>query len=395
MIRQRWTRLPLLLTASALVAVAGASGQASAEAEFELTMQSTWPSGDPHHLNFERWAEQIEKHTQGRVSIETLPAGTIVDAFEVLDAINDGIIDGGHAWSGYWIGKDRAAVMVSSGPAGPFGMDDIDYWGWQWEGGGREVNNWFFQEHLGMDVEWFPSGSTGAQVLGWYNIPLESADDLRGLTLRIPGIPGEMYEGMGVSVVTLPGGEILPAGERGVIDAAEYVGPYIDMRMGFQDVWQYVHAPAYHETVTVAEVMFNGDVWRSFPEDLQDTIELATREHHIWWNQHQNRERALAMRELADQGVEFRKTPDDILEESLEVWHEILLAEYEANEAFRRIAQSQIEWAQNNVVARTMFDPDYKALADVYWAPGGFIERHADELGIEWTAPEYFGVFTN
>jgi TRAP-type mannitol/chloroaromatic compound transport system substrate-binding protein len=391
--KQGWQFLPLIASASILAAFAGAPTEVKAQAEFQLTMQSTWPAGDPHHLNFERWAEQVEKYTQGRVSIETLPAGTIVDAFEVLDAINDQIIDGGHAWSGYWIGKDRAAVMVSSGPAGPFGMDDIDYWGWQWKGGGREVNNWFFREHLGMNVEWFPAGSTGPQVLGWFNTELASADDLRGLTLRIPGIPGEMYEHMGVSVVTLPGGEILPAGERGVIDAAEYVGPYIDLRMGFHDVWQYVYAPAYHETVTVMEVMFNGDVWNSFPEDLQELIKLVTREHFLWWNQHQNKNRKISMGTLEEHGVEFRRTPDDILEESLEAWHHILLEEFRTNEAFRRIASSQLEWARNVVPARHMLDPDYKALAEVYWAPGGFLEQHAEELEVDWQAPEYFGAF--
>ena len=390
--KHQFAKWPTLVAAGAILAVSGAQ-QAQADAEFELTMQSTWASGDPHHLNFERWAEEIEYQTEGRVEIETLPAGAIVDAFEVLDAVSDQIIDGGHAWSGYWIGKDRAAVMVSSGPAGPFGMDDIDYWGWQWKGDGRAVNNWFFQDYMGYDVEWFPLGSTGPQSLGWFNDELASAEDFRGVTLRIPGIPGEMYEGMGLSIVTLPGGEIAPAGERGVIDAAEFVGPYIDIRMGFEDIWQYHYAPAYHETVTVTEGLFNTDVWESFPEDIQRTIELVSREHFIWWNQHQNYNRKVSMDDLYDAGAEFRRTPDDILEESLDVWHEIMVEEYETNEAFREIANSQLEWASHTVVARSILDIGYKDLADVYWAPGGVIEELQDVLEFEWESPAYYDAF--
>lgn len=384
-------------------AVAGLAGLAvclalplSAEGQeqevYELTMQATWPAGDPHYVNFERWAEQVEKHTGGRVQIETLPAGSVVPAFEVLDAVHEQVIDGGHAWSGYWIGKDRAAVMVSSGPAGPFGMDFADYWGWIWLGDGLEVNHWFFQEHLDTNVVWFPSGSTGSQSFGWYNKELNSAEDLAGVTLRIPGIPGEIYEEMGLTVLTLPGGEIVPAGERGVIDAAEYVGPYVDVRMGFHDIWKYHYAPAYHETVTVAEVLFNKDVWESMPEDIRDTITLVSREHHMWWEQHQQMNRKLAMDELVERGVEFRRTPNDILEQSLDAWHDLFMEEYENNEAFRRIANSQMDWASKTVVAKRILEPNHKDIADIYWAPGGFIETM--DLEFDYEAPPYYRAFS-
>jgi TRAP-type mannitol/chloroaromatic compound transport system substrate-binding protein len=381
-----------VLGVAGLALLAAAPGPAGAQ-EFSLVMQATWPAGDPHYFNFERWAAQVEKMTQGRVQIETLPAGAIVPAFEVLDAVHDKIIDGGHAWSGYWIGKDRAAVMVSSGPAGPFAMNAIDWWGWIWEGGGLEVNNWFFQEHLGVDVVWFPSGSTGPQSLGWYNRELTSAEDARGLRLRIPGIPGEMYAAMGLSVITLPGGEIVPAGERGVIDAAEYVGPWIDQAMGFHDIWKFHYAPAYHEVVTVAEVLFNKDVWEAFPQDIQDIITLVTREHHVWFENIKYREHSRAMAELVEKGVEFRRTPDDILEESIVAWHAILEREYTTNEAFRRIANSQLEWASHVVVTKRILEPDWKALADIYWRPGGFVET-SDFLEFEYEAPPYYYVFS-
>jgi TRAP-type mannitol/chloroaromatic compound transport system substrate-binding protein len=376
-----------------LAAVVAAPTAAPAQETYRLTMQATWPAGDALFANFQRWADQVGKYTSGRVQIEALPAGAVVSAFEVLDAVSDRVIDGGHAASAYWIGKDRAAVLITGGPAGPFGLDAWDYWGWAWEGGGHEVVNWFFQDHLGLDVVWFPSGDTGSQSFGWYNVELSSVEDLEGLRLRIPGIPGEIYSAMGASVITVPGAEILPAGERGVIDAAQYVDPYVDLQMGFHDVWRYHYAPAYDQKATVIELLFNRDAWEELPEDLQAIITLVTREHHFWWEQHQQMNRRFAMDELVERGVEFRRTPQDILDRSLEVWHQILEQEYGANEAFRRIADSQAEWASQVVVAKRILEPDYKELADVYWAPGGFVAT-SDVLGLEYEVPPYYHTFT-
>jgi TRAP-type mannitol/chloroaromatic compound transport system substrate-binding protein len=384
--------VPALVAAGAVGLAGGAATQAQEQETFQLTVQSAYPSGAPQYQGYERWIEQVERLTGGRVQIEFMPAGSVVPAFEVLDAVSEGIIDGGHAWSGFWVGKDRAAVMVSSGPGGPFGMDWSDYWGWIWEGGGLEVNNWFFQEHLGMNVQWFPAQSDGAQSLGWFNRELTSAEDLRGLTLRIPGIPGEMYQHMGVTVVTLPPGEVLAAGDRGVIDAAELAGPYVDIAFGLHDVWTYHYAPAYHEIVTVQEFLINRDIWSDLPDDIQAIIEHTLREHHLWWEQHKQYNQRVAMDQMAELGVEFHRTPDDILEESLEAWHQIFEEEYEANEAFRRIVNSQLEWASHTVVAKRIIEPDYKAITDIYWAPGGFLDE-ADYVEFEWEAPEYYERF--
>jgi TRAP-type mannitol/chloroaromatic compound transport system substrate-binding protein len=385
-----------LLTGTALAAIVGIGAfgapTTALSQEFNLTFQSTWSSADPHQTNFVRWTEEIERNTMGRVRIQALPAGAVVPAFEVLDAVHERVIDGGHAWAGYWVGKNRASVMVSSGPGGPFGMDAVDYWGWIWNGGGLEVNNNFFNNVLNADVYWMPMGSSGPQSLGWYNVELTSAEDLRGLRLRIPGIPGEMYADMGLSVITLPGGEIVPAGERGVIDAAEFVNPYHDEALGFEDVWSIHYAPAYHETVTVMEILFNQEVWDSIPEDLQKVITATTQAHYFWWETHKHTQNKGAMERLAEKGVEFRRTPEDILEESLEAWHRIMATEYANNEAFRTIADSQLEYASQAVVARRILEPDWKAIADQYWAPGGLVER-GEAVEFEYTAPDYYDRF--
>jgi TRAP-type mannitol/chloroaromatic compound transport system substrate-binding protein len=390
------TLMKKLLTGTAMAAIVGLGAfgapTTALSQEFNLTFQSTWSAADPHQTNFVRWAEEVTRNTMGRVRIETLPAGAVVPAFEVLDAVHERVIDGGHAWAGYWVGKNRASVMVSSGPGGPFGMDAVDYWGWIWNGGGLEVNNNFFNNVLNADVYWMPMGSSGPQSLGWYNKELTSAEDLRGLRLRIPGIPGEMYADMGLSVITLPGGEIVPAGERGVIDAAEFVNPYHDEALGFEDVWSFHYAPAYHETVTVMEILFNREVWDSLPEDLQKVITATTQAHYFWWETHKHMSNKGAMERLAEKGVEFRRTPEDILEESLDAWHRIMANEYANNEAFRTIADSQLQYASQAVVARRILEPDWKAIADQYWAPGALVER-GEAVEFDYTAPDYYDRF--
>jgi TRAP-type mannitol/chloroaromatic compound transport system substrate-binding protein len=385
-------QLKMMLVAAAAGTALIWPGDGRAQETFNFTFQSAYPAGDPQFLHFGEWAESIRQYSNGRLNIETLPAGAVVPAFEVLDSTHDRVIDGAHAWSGFWVGKDRAAVMVSSGPAGPFGMDWSDMWGWYYQGGGLDEVNWFFQDHLDLNVMWRPLLSSGAQPLGWFNQEIASADDLRGLRLRIPGIPGEMYEGMGVSVITLPGGEIVPAGERGVIDAAEFVGPWIDFALGFQEVWNIYYAPAYHEVVTVGEVLINRDAWNELPEDLQGIYELVTEVSMLRWEQKQQRQDKIHMDRMQEAGVQFRRTPDDVLEESLEVWHRIMETEYTANPAFKRLVDSQLEWASHVVPAKRILEPNFQALADIYWGPGGFLET-ADFLDFTWEVPDYYATF--
>ena len=190
----------------------------------------------------------MEKVSGGRLKIEHLPAGAIVGAFEVLDATNRGVIDGGHTAAAYWVGKHFAAGLLCCPPGGPFGMDHHDFLGWMYEGGGLELYQEFYQEVLNMQVVAFPILPIGPQALGWFKDVIRSWDDFKGMKYRIPGVAAEVFKAAGVSVVTLPGAEILPAAERGVIDAAEWVGGLEDLRLGFHNVWKIHYTPSMHET---------------------------------------------------------------------------------------------------------------------------------------------------
>ena len=162
-----------------------------------------------------------------------MPAGQVVPAFEVLDATHKKVIDGAHTWAGYWVGKNKAAILFTGGPGGPFGMDHMDYLSWMWHGGGLEMYNKFYQETLKLNVVAFPILSTSPQALGWFKKQIESLADFKGQKCRQTGIAAEIMNEMGMRTVNMPGGEIMPAAERGTIDCAEWVGGIEDLRFGF------------------------------------------------------------------------------------------------------------------------------------------------------------------
>jgi TRAP-type mannitol/chloroaromatic compound transport system substrate-binding protein len=386
-IRKTFWILPLVLVVAVVIGlVARDSG---AQQSFTLKMQAAWPSGSLLYHNFQQWAKRVEQLSGGRLKIETLPSGAVVPPFEILDAVHGGVLDGAHSWGGYWVGKNRAAILTTGGPAGPFGMDFWDYIGWVHHGDGLKLINEFYQKDLRSDIVWFPVLPAGPQSFGWFKKEIKSLADVKGVKYRIPGIAGEIYSRLGMSVVTLPGAEIVPAGERGVIEAAEWVGPAEDIAMGFHDIWKFHYGGAYHESVTVGDVIFNRAVFNKLPADLQAIIQVAATETlFTWWNWFQA-EQARAMRELETKHkVTFGIMPNDIQEASLKAWHDIAEREYKQNPAFKRMLDSQIEWASRVVPARRTLSPDYNATADRYWGPGGFMEKSPFEA--KWKAPEWW-----
>ena len=198
----------------------------------------------------------------GRLEIEVAPAGTIVPAFEVLDAVHKKVIDGGHTAAAYWVGKQRAATLFGPAPGGPFGMDMMDYMGWIYDGGGLELYRELYQDQLKRDVIPIPMTAVANQVLGWFKRPVANWEDLKGRKCRETGITAEVFSKSGMSPVNMPGGEIVPAGERGVIECGEWVGPAEDMKIGFQSVWKHYYMPSTHEPATVLELLINADVWK-------------------------------------------------------------------------------------------------------------------------------------
>jgi TRAP-type mannitol/chloroaromatic compound transport system substrate-binding protein len=340
----------------------------AAQGTTTLTMQASWPASLTLYENFQMFADRVDKLSGGRLKIETTPAGAIVPAFEVLDATDKGVIDGAHTWAGYWQGKHKAAILFTGGPGGTFGMDYIDFLGWMYEGGGFEMYQEFYRDVIKLDVVAIPILPSGPQAFGWFKRPIKDLADFRGLKCRETGIAAEVFTEMGMRVVNMPGGEIIPAAERGVIDCAEWIGGVEDLRLGFHNVWKYHYTPGMHESVTVGEVLFNRDIWDGLAPDLQEIIKSAATETFTRWWPRWQRQNAEALKELQGKhGVQILKTPDDILIEFLKTWDRIAAREAEKDPFFKRVLESQRAYAGLVVPAKRFMFAPYSFAADYYW----------------------------
>ena len=213
------------------------------------------------------------------MKIEALAAGQIVPPFEVLDATNKKVLDGWHAIAYYWVGKNPAAALFAAPPGGPFGMDHMDYLGWLYVGGGLQMWRDFYQNDLKLNVILWPAHPSSPQAFGWFKKPLRSVADLKGLKCRQTGLNAEVYAKLGMAVVNMAGGEIVPAAQRGVIDCAEWVGGVEDLRLGLHSVFKYHYTPGMHENNSIGEFGFNLDVWKGFTPAQQEAVELGGEGH--------------------------------------------------------------------------------------------------------------------
>ena len=344
----------------------GANAQAPAVKS--IKMQSTWPASITLQEHFTMFAGRVEKLTQGTIKIEAMAAGQIVPAFEVLDATNKKVLDGWHAIAYYWVGKNPAAALFAAPPGGPFGMDHMDYLGWLYVGGGLQMWRDFYQNDLKLNVIVWPAHPSSPQAFGWFKKPLKSAKDLKGLKCRQTGLNAEVYAKMGMSVVNMPGGEIVPAAQRGVIDCAEWVGGVEDLRLGLPGVFKYHYTPGMHENNSIGEIGFNLDVWKSFTPHQQEAVDSAVRDTFILWLTRWQKQNADAMEEMRTKhGTQILRTPPDILLGSLKAWDEVAAENSAKSPTFKKVYESQRAYAAKVVPAKRYMFPPYSFAANYYW----------------------------
>jgi len=356
------------VAAAAIAAAFCVGAHAQAPAAKSVKMQSTWPASNTLQDHFRIFAERVDKLTQGGIKIEAMPAGQIVPAFEVLDATNKKVLDGWHAISYYWVGKNPAAALFAGPPGGPFGMDHMDWLGWLYVGGGLEMWREFYQKDLKLNVIVWPAHPSSPQALGWFKKPLRSVADLKGLKCRQTGLNAEVYQKLGESVVNMAGGEIVPAAQRGVIDCAEWVGGVEDLRLGLHTVFKYHYTPGMHENNSVGELGFNLDVWKSFTPAQQEAVNSAVKDSFITWLTQWQKQNADAIEELVKKhGVQIRRTPPDILIASLKAWDEVAAENSKKSETFRKVYESQRAYAAKVVPAKRYMFPPYSFAANYYW----------------------------
>ena len=348
-----------------LVAPAGAQQPAGVK---NLKFQSTWPASSTLQDNFRYFAERVDKLTAGQVKIEALAAGQIVPPFEILDATHKKVIDGGHGIAYYWVGKNKAATLFSNTPAGVAGMDHMDFLGWIYEGGGLELWWDFYQKELKLNVIAFPVLPSSPQAFGWFKRPIKNLADFKGMKCRQTGIVAEVYQRMGMQTVNLPGGEIVPSAQRGVIDCAEWVGGIEDLRLGLPQVWKYHYTPGMHESASIGEIIINTDVWKGLTAQQQEAIRSAATETFVRWGvkwQKQNAEAIVEMR--TKYGTQILRTPPDVLLAFLKAWDEIAAEESAKNPFFKKVIDSQRAYASKVIPAKRFMFPPYTFAANHYW----------------------------
>ena len=319
---------------------------AKAQGLITMRWQSTWPSKDIFHEFALDFAKKVNDMTGGELKIEVLPAGAVVPAFGLLDAVSKGTLDGGHGVLAYHYGKQNALALWGSGPA--FGMDGNTLLSWHKYGGGKELLNKLYAS-IGANVVSFPYGPHPTQPLGWFKKPITKVDDFKGLKYRTVGISIDLFTGMGAAVNALPGGEIVPAMDRGLLDAAEFNNASSDRLLGFPDVSKVCMLQSFHQNAEQFEITFNKTKYDALPEKIRaiiaNAVEAASADM-TWKAIDRYSQDYIELQ--TKQNVKFYKTPDSILQKQLEIF-DTVMAKRADNPIFVEIIASQKKFAERAV----------------------------------------------
>ena len=345
--------------AVATAAAVTAPSVVKAQGPISMRWQSTWPSKDIFHEYALDFGKRINDMTGGDLKIEVLPAGAVVPAFQLLDAVSKGVLDGGHGVLVYHYGKQQALALWGSGPG--YAMDANMLLSWHKYGGGKELLNEIFTS-IGANVVSFPYGPMPTQPLGWYKKPVTKVDDFKGLKFRTVGISIDVFTGMGAAVNALPGGEIVAAMDRGLIEAAEFNNATSDRVLGFADVSKICMLQSYHQNAEQMEISFNKTKFDALPEKMKHLIasgvEAASQD--MQWKAIDRYSKDYIELQTKD-NVKFYKTPDVVLKRQLEIFDEVAKKKAGENPIFKKIIESQlafakraVQWEQDTVVSRKM-----------------------------------------
>jgi len=333
-----------------------AKGQAG---PISMRWQSTWPSKDIFHEYALDFARKVNDMTGGDLRIEVLPAGSVVPAFGLLDAVSKGTLDGGHGVLVYHYGKQNALALWGSGPA--YGMDAQQLLSWHKYGGGKDLLAKLYAS-IGANVVSYPYGPMFTQPLGWFKKPITKAADFKGLKYRTVGLSVDVFNGMGAAVNALPGGEIVPAMDRGLLDAAEFNNMTSDRILGFPDVSKVCMLQSYHQNAEQFEIMFNKTKYDALPVKLRAIIDngVEAASQDLVWKAIDRYSKDFVELRTKDK-VSFYRTPAPILQTQLNVYDAVAEKKSGDNALFKEILASQkvfaervVRWDLENNVSRVM-----------------------------------------
>ncbi len=338
-----------------------------------MRWQSTWPAKDIFHEYAVDFAKKVNDMTGGELKIEVLPAGAVVPAFGLLEAVSKGTLDGGHGVLVYHYGKQTALALWGSGPG--YAMDANMLLAWHKYGGGKQLLEKLYAS-IGANVVSFPYGPMPTQPLGWFKKPMAKVEDFQGVKFRTVGISIDVFNGMGAAVNALPGGEIVSAMDRGLLDAAEFNNATSDRLLGFADVSKICMLQSYHQNAEQFEIMFNKDRYNALPEKMRaiitNGVEAASSD--MSWKAIDRYSQDYQDLQTKDK-VKFYKTPDAILKKQLEIYDTVAAKKSGENPMFKEILESQLafarratQWEQDTVVSRRM-------AYDHYFGPNGVAKK--------------------
>jgi TRAP-type mannitol/chloroaromatic compound transport system substrate-binding protein len=357
------------LKSGATAAVAGAAtiampNVARAQEAVVFKFQSTWPAKDIFHEFAQDFVNRVNEMGGGRLKIELLSAGAVAKALEVQDAVLAGTLDGGHGVTAYWYGKNKAFSLFGTPPA--WGWRANQMLGWIKYGGGQALYDELVQQVLGLDLVGFLTGPMPTQPLGWFKQQITDAEQLKGLKYRTVGLSADLFKEMGAAVTIMGGGEIVPAMDRGLLDAAEFNNPTSDTLLGFPDVSKDYMVQSYHQSAECFEIVFNKTKFDTLPTELQAMIRYSVESASadMSWKAMDRYSKDLEALKAA--GVKVHQTPDSVLQAQLAAWDKVIAAQ-SADPFFAKVVESQKAWAKRVVGAQFELEVDQKLAYDHFF----------------------------
>ncbi|MBE7426754.1 MAG: TRAP transporter substrate-binding protein [Ideonella sp.] len=346
------------LAGAAGVAALAAPMTSVAQSPIVLKMQGSWGAKDIFNDMANEYVKRVNEMSGGRLRIDYLLAGAVVKPFDVMEAVSKGVLDAGHTVPVYWYGKSKVASLFGSGPI--TGCDAQQTLAWIYRGGGLDLYKELLTK-LGLDVVGFFAMPMPTQPLGWFKKAVKSGNDMKGLKYRTVGLAADLMQQMGAKVTQLPGGEIIPAMERGVIEAFEYNNPTSDMRFGAQDVAKNYMLGSFHQAMEFFEILINKKKWDAMPKDLQAIwqygVEAASSANY--WTAMDNYSHDL-QELISKHKVNVLRTSRSIFQSQLEAWDVVSKKLQDEDPFFKKVVESQKAWAKR--VAYYMFvnEADYR-----------------------------------
>ena len=327
--------------------------------------QSTWPAKDIFHEFASDFVTRVNEMAAGKLKLELLAAGSVAKALEVQDAVLSGTLDGGHGVCAYWYGKHKSYSLFGTPPA--WGWRANQMIGWMKYGGGQDLYNELVQQVLGLNLVGFLTGPMPTQPLGWFKNEITNANELIGLKYRTVGLSADLFKEMGAAVTIMGGGEIVPAMDRGLLDAAEFNNPSSDKLLGFPDVSKDYMLQSYHQPAECFEVIFNKTKFDALPAEVQSIVRYAVESasSDMSWKAMDRYSKDLQA--LKDGGVKVHKTPDVVLQSQLQAWNKVIERQ-SAEPFFAKVVESQKAWAKRVIGLQFDMEVDQHMAYDHFFA---------------------------